>query len=229
MNPITTPPKPAEPLSRPRRLWARLRALPLPTQRWLAGGLVIVTGLTLVPWPRVSAPDYQLGMIQPTAVIADFDFPILKDQDEMAREQDERARSVPAVVMRADTATSAAFTRLARIREQVRALRLRPGALRAGAGSIDRVDLPFSQETLIALLVESQGTAILDQATSLLQDVMQRGFVSPELAAQLADYREVRVRDPLGDAVVPVDQLLTADRLRDLARSRAVARSRCCR
>ena len=39
------------------------------------------------------------------------------------------------------------------------------------------------------------------------------------IGAQLGDYREVRIRDPLGEVTVPVDQLLTADRVRELARS----------
>jgi putative nucleotidyltransferase with HDIG domain len=206
------------------RWWRRLRELPLHKQQWLAAAAVALVGLTLVPWPRVSAPDYQLGMIQPTTVIAEFDFPILKEAGELAREQEERAQAVPAAVFRVDSASAAAYSRLAVLRDQVRALRLRPGANRAGHGAPDRMSIPLGQETLIALLVQPDPEAILSEAAALLHDVMQRGFVSPELATQLADYRQVRIRDPLGDAIVPMDQVLTTDRVRELARARAISR-----
>ena len=93
-------------------------------------------------------------MIQPTTVIAEFDFPVLKDPGELEREQAERARSVPAIVARSDSASAAAYVRLGGLRDQVRTLRLAKGSLLAGRGAPNRMVLPFRQETLIALLVD---------------------------------------------------------------------------
>jgi putative nucleotidyltransferase with HDIG domain len=209
----------------PRTLGQRLREIPVSTQRWLAAALVLAGGLALVPWPRATERQvYQLGMIQPTAVIADFDFPVLKEQEELDREKTERAKTVPAVVERSDSASAAAYARVSKLRDSVKSLRLARGSLRAGRNAPDHMVLPFTQETLIALLVDPNFSALLDQSASLLEDVMRRGFVSPDLAGQLSEYREVRIRDPLGDAVVPTDQLLTPDRVRELARARAVSR-----
>jgi len=177
----------------------------------------VLAGAALIPWPRPDdAASYQLGQIQPTTVIAEFDFPILKEAGELERERAERAGATPAVVQRDDSAAVFVFQRLESLREQVR-------NLRAARGGKDVV-LPLSQETLIPLLVGESSTAMLHQAELLLQDVMQRGFVSPELAAQLAEYRYVRIRDHLGDAIVPTEQLLTVDRVRELARTRASSR-----
>lgn len=207
----------------PRPWRRRLADLPVPTQRWLAFLVVLLAGLLLVPWPGRTGPStYQLGMIQPTTIIAEFDFPVLKDPGQLEREQAELAGSVPAVVLRDDTASTAAYVRLASLREQVRTLRLARGSNRAAHGAKEQVVPHFSQETLLALMVGSASGTILEQAGALLQDVMMRGFVSPELATQLAGYRQVRVQDPLGDAIMPVDQLLTADRVRELARARTV-------
>ncbi len=223
----TPGPKGADPGPQPRPpLRERLRALPIRTQLWLAGILVVAAGFALIPWPRPTGPaTYQLGMIQPTAVIADFDFPVLKDPGELRREREEKAGGVAAVVERADSSSAAAFARLSRLREEVKTLRLAHGSRRAGAGGPNELVLRFSQETLIALLVGQNSPPILDLAGSLLQDVMRRGFVSPELANQLSEYRQVRIKDPLGDLVVPTDQLLTADRVRELARARAAERA----
>ncbi len=212
------PPKGAEPAARKPSLKDRLRAIPMPTQRILAALLVVAAGLALVPWPRTSGPaTYQLGAIQPITVIAAFDFPVLKDAEELARERKETAEAVPAVLTRSDSASAAAYARLARLHEQVRTLKL-------ARGSREEPVMGFSQETLIALLVGKDAGPILDVAGGLLGDVMRRGFVSPDLADQLSEYRQVRIRDPLGDVVIPTDQLLTADRVRELARSRAVDR-----
>lgn len=188
------------------------------THRLLALALVLLAGASLMPWPRPrGAGRYELGRIQATTVIAEFDYPVLKDPGELQRERVERAGNTPAVVVRSDTAMTAAFSRLADLREAVR-------TLRTVRGGRDELVLPLSQQALIPLLVGDRATALLQQAELLLQDVMQRGFVSPEVAAQLSEYRAVRIRDPLGDAVVPTDQLLTADRVRELARGRAGAR-----
>lgn len=213
MNPVPGQEGTARPTLRQR--W---RDLPLRTHRIAALLAVLLAGLALIPWPRPRGLDaYELGRIQTTTVIAEFDFPVLKDPGELERERAERAGNTPAVVVRSDTAAVAAFARLADLRESVR-------LLRNVRGGRDELVLPLSQQALIPLLVGDHTSALLQQAELLLQDVMQRGFVSPEMAATLAEYRTVRIRDPLGDAMVPTDQLLTADRVRELARGRAGAR-----
>lgn len=222
MNVATKPPD-AAPAPRPWR--RRLTELPASTQRWMAFSLVLLSGLALVPWPKSIGPStYQLGMIQPTTVIAEFDFPVLKDPAQLEREQAERAGSVPAVVSRSDSASTAAAVRLGRLREQVRALRLARGATRPPNAAGEAVVPSFSQETLIALMVGESAGPILELAAELVRDVMARGYVSPDLAAQISGYEEVRIHDPLGDAIVPADQLLTTDRVQELARLRAATR-----
>lgn len=198
-------------------LLERLRLIPVRMHRILAFAVVVLAGMTLIPWPwSFRGLRYELGLIQPTTVIANFDFPVLKDPGELERERAERAGDIPAVVERSDSASSAAYGRLEELKEKVRTLRTARGRA--------EVVVPLSQETLVPLLVGDNSGPLLHEAESLLQDVMQRGFVSPQLAGSLGEYRFVRIRDPLGDAIVPREQLLTPDRVRELARARAAAR-----
>ncbi len=195
----------------------RLRSIPIRTHRILALAVVVLAGMTLIPWPwSFHGLRYELGRVQPSTVIADFDFPVLKEPLELERERAARAGDIPAEVMRSDSASTTAYARLDELMEKVR-------TLRSARGRGD-VLLPLSQETLVPLLVGDNAGPLLHEVENLLQDVMQRGFVSTDLAGQLAGFRSVRVRDPLGDVTVPREQLLTPDRVRELARARAAAR-----
>jgi putative nucleotidyltransferase with HDIG domain len=160
--------------------------------------------------------------VQPTTVIAEMDFPVLKDPEDLDRERREKAKTVPAVAVREDSASVAAYSRLSWLRERVRTLRSAAGADTLPESARGELVLLFRQRTLIALLLGRKSEEILDQAELLLQDVMQRGYVTAEVRDQLAAYPSVRIVDPLGAATIPSDQLLTADRVRELARARAV-------
>ena len=195
----------------------RLRSIPIRTHRFLALSVVVLAGMTLIPWPwSFHGLRYELGRVQPSTVIADFDFPVLKEPLELERERAARAEDIPAEVMRSDSASATAYARLDELKEKVRILRTARGR--------GDVLLPLSQETLVPLLVGDNSSPLLHEVENLLQDVMQRGFVSPDLAGQLTGFRSIRVRDPLGDAIIPREQLLTPDRVTELARVRAAAR-----
>lgn len=159
--------------------------------------------------------------MQPTTIIADRDFPVLKAVEELEQERERRLRSVPAVVVRDDSSSVAAYQRLRWIREQVETLRHRGGAAASGADRGELV-LSFSQPTLLALLLGPRSDDLLSHAELLVQEVMQRGYVSSDLAEELAAYPSVRITDPLGSVTMPSDQLMTADRVGELARARAV-------
>lgn len=146
---------------------------------------------------------------------------MLKAVEEVELERERRLESVPAVVVRDDSSSVAAYQRLRWIREQVETLRSRGGAAASGADRSELV-LSFSQSTLLALLLGPRTDELLSQAELLVQEVMQRGYVSSELAEELASYPSVRITDPLGSVSMPSDQLMTADRVGELARSRAV-------
>lgn len=194
------------------------RHLPRNRQRLFAGGLVFASALLLVGWPLPeSGEKYPPGKVQPTTVIAEFEFPILKDVDVLEEEQAERASEVPAVVAQNDSARTVAQLRARALHDKVKVLR------RRSHRDADRleVDLELGQSTLIALLLGAQHQALLEVSEALAADVMRRGYVGTEQASLLARYGSVRVRDPLGDVIFPTEQLLTADRVRELALRRA--------
>jgi len=210
----------------PTRSQKRLPGLSIRGQQILAGLLLVASALSLSAWPRDDGPvTHTLGQIQPTTVIAEIDFPILKDPEVLERERRQRVESVPMVVARNDSSSISAYNRLNSVRRRVRSLRreeAKPDDRRAETGS--ELVLSFSQPTLVALLLGDRWQELIDQADLLLHDVMQRGFVTPELALELADHPTVRIEDPLGAVTVPSSILLTADRIRELAQARAVAR-----
>ncbi|MBK8229955.1 MAG: HDIG domain-containing protein [Candidatus Eisenbacteria bacterium] len=186
-------------------------------QQLLAALLVLLAALSLVRWPiRPSAERYELGKIQPTTVIADFDFPILKDPTQLERELKQKTAAVPASVARADSALAASGRRMDALRSKVAALR-RPHK----DGDRNELELAFSSETLIAMLIAPRSAELIDAAERLIREVMQRGYVSNEVAGELAEYAQVTVKDPLGDATLASSALITAERLRELARERA--------
>ena len=72
----------------------RLRLIPIRTHRMLALAVVVLAGMTLIPWPwSFHGLRYELGRVQPSTVIADFDFPVLKEPGELERERAARARA----------------------------------------------------------------------------------------------------------------------------------------
>ncbi|MFN8548840.1 MAG: HDIG domain-containing protein [Candidatus Eisenbacteria bacterium] len=205
----------------PRERTERGAWLTLARQQRLAALLVFLAALTLVRWPlRPNEGRYELGKIQPTTVIAEFDYAVLKDPTQLAREQREKANAVPAVVARSDSAGAVAGRRLESLRQKVAALRKPHGK----DGEKSEVDLAFDSETLIALLIGPRSGEILDQAEKLVREVMQRGYVGAAVAESLASYGSVTVKDPLGDATLSTSALLTVERLRELARQRAKSR-----
>lgn len=196
----------------------------VPTQRLLAAGLLVAAALALAVWPRSThSGTPEVGQVQPRTILADFDFPVLRDPTELAVERETRAATVPAVVVREDSASVSAYQRLGWLRDRVDRLRSRAGG-EPNLGEEGELVLSFSQPTLIALLLGDRSREILEQAEILLLEVMQRGYVSSELAGRLDDYSAVRIQDPLGAATMPTAQLLTADRVREFARARAVSR-----
>ncbi|MEZ4653202.1 MAG: hypothetical protein R3E12_06235 [Candidatus Eisenbacteria bacterium] len=179
-------------------------------------------GVSLASWPAPTGPaEYPLGEVQPTTVIADMDFPVLKDVQELERERERRLETVPAVVVREDSSSVSAYRKLRWIRDQVETLRARGGDATTGADRSELV-LTFSQSTLLSLLLGPRTDELLSQAELLLQEVMQRGYVDMDLAEELAAYPSVRITDLLGSVTIPSDQLMTPDRVGELARSRAV-------
>lgn len=194
------------------------RFLTLARQRQLALLLVVAAALLLVGWPeRPREEHFPIASIQRTAVVAEFDFAVLKDPEALAREKAEKLKTVAAVVSLADSAELAASRHQRALRDEVRVLR------RRSSRDADKteVSLALSEATLIKLLIGDGADELLEQGENLARDVMRRGYASDSLLAELARYSSVKIVDPLGEVIVPTEQLLTGARITELAARRA--------
>ncbi len=190
-------------------------------QQRLALGLVALTALGLVSWPFGpfdAAP--RLGEVQPTSVVAEFDFPLLKDVGALESERAGAAGAVAAVVVRADSSSEASFARMRALSEQVRVLR-RPASRDAAA--VTEVELPFSPPTLMSLLLGDRSDELLAEADRAVREILSRGWIGAADREAIAGFGQVRIVDALGEVLTPRDRLPDDARVRELLERRAAA------
>jgi putative nucleotidyltransferase with HDIG domain len=177
--------------------------------RCLLLGLVLLSGLTLVPSPQgVRRAGHRLGEVLDRPIIAEFDFPVAKDQEQLLRERQAAAGSVPPVLVRSDSVALSALQTLAQLGDALEGLRRRgPGAATLPGG------VALSEPTYALLL--TRGTeAALTAARERLRGYFEQGIVSETLERRLAGMERASLRAGGTEWVGPVTRFVGPTRLR---------------
>ena len=150
--------------------------------RWLLVGMVFLAALSLLPRPglyrRIA---YNEGTIQPTAVIAEFDFYVKKDPDLLEQERIAARESVPPVLVREDSIRVASLARLEAL--QLSYAAVRQSQIVPPDESDARVEL--TQNTVLALLT-LDADEIFSRTHTLLNEAFERGILGQATADLLA-------------------------------------------
>ncbi|MBM3286801.1 MAG: HDIG domain-containing protein [Candidatus Eisenbacteria bacterium] len=191
---------------------------------WLARGLILLpvlaAGIALFP-PSFGEGSLRIdvGERAPRTVIADFEFPIMKEPEALETERDLAATRSPIALVRDDSVSARVFHDLGAFRSMIHRLR---GGARQKAAAVSDIDL--SQELLVWLMLTKDPAPLLDQAESLLQETLAEGLVAEDVEVLLLGGGEVRVEDSTGRRLLPAAIVRTPARLREAARNRALAR-----
>lgn len=180
---------------------------------------LLLAGIALFP-PQFGrgALKLRLGERAPRTVIADFEFPVLKDPSSLEQERAASASGSPIAVNLADSISERSFAEFGDFRSMV-------GRVRSGTRhkALDP-EVKLNETLLVWLMLAKDPQPTFDQAESLLQDALDRGLVEERIEPMLRDGSEVQVRDAQGVRRLSGDQVQTPSRLRELARNRALAR-----
>ncbi|MEZ4650569.1 MAG: HDIG domain-containing protein [Candidatus Eisenbacteria bacterium] len=189
-------------------------------REWGRGLLVLLALLPLFPPLAGDAPPiWSLGDVAPRAVVAEFDFPVLRDRSEFDEELRRLRGEIPALLAVSDSARVSSRDRLLSLRTRVETLR----ATYDPSGP-DSLTLGYDPETSLSLVLGERGLGLLDLLDELGGEVERRGLVSASLGRDLEPFRTVTILGA-GDPVhVDCSRLLTPSTLRDSAA--VVARSR---
>lgn len=187
--------------------------------------VVAVAVYLLFPAPRV--PDtavLERGVVAPQDVIAEFGFEVPKRDDELQRERDEAAAAVPAVY---DYAPGAPDSVLASVRTLFSRLdsvaRATPPAQRADVlrAVLERQRLAASEGALAVLQDDERRLALWRATEAVLREQLPRGVIA---AARLREpSATLQVRHDGRLQALPMDSVLSADRLYQLAAERLPA------
>jgi hypothetical protein len=171
---------------------------------------VFLAGLAIFPRQADhTRSEYRLGMVMSKPVIAAFDFTVLKDRQELLREQAAAMAAVPPALVMQDTVAVAALAALERFDRSIQMLRRDPQAGRVvGEGSVE-----LSQDAYALLLSRGSAEACA-AARDELQTLFARGVLSPQLETRLAGSSRVALSVRGADWVGPIDRLVTARELR---------------
>ncbi|MBD3335725.1 MAG: HDIG domain-containing protein, partial [Candidatus Eisenbacteria bacterium] len=196
-----------------RRLESLFDRHPLAYRLGLAG-LLLVCGLTLFPREGGYRPaTYRLGTIQPRTVIASFDFPINKDPEVLAREQDEAESRVSPVLVRSDSAAAEvrqAFQEFAGLISDLRRGRFHEDRGRTDGAIAGR--LP--QRVVLSLLGSASGPALLQEARGRLERYLTEGIIDSVTEAYIQRYDRVSLRGSNGEWVGPPQRFYGPSRIR---------------
>jgi len=202
-------------------LWAGLTAgltaglaaglnVSFPILRWIALGVVFLSGLTLFPrqagYERAS---YTLGQVLAKPVIAEFDFPIRKDVEQLAREQEGAGEAVPPVLVMQDSVAVAALAALDRLERSIQDLLSSSPQVQP----FDEPGVALSQTAYAVLLVQGTGAAFAE-ARERLRDYFRKGILTPELEQRLAGVERAALAIEGIDWVGPRDRFVTPSRLK---------------
>lgn len=189
-------------------------------REWGRGTLILLALLPLLPPIAGDAPPtWSLGDVAPRAVVAEFDFPVLRDRSEFEDELKRLRGEIPALLAVSDSARVSSRTRLVSLRAEVETLR----ATYDPSGP-DSLTLGFDPETSLALVLGEKGPGLLDLIDELGAEVERRGLVSQSLGRDLEPFHTVTILGA-GDPVhVDRSRLLTPSSLRDSAAVEARSR-----
>ncbi len=202
-----------------KRLGGKLGARP-----WLARALisvpVIAAGIALFP-PIFGTGRMLIGVGQraPRTVVAEFEFPIMKDREVLDSEREISAARSPLAFVRNDSISAAVFRDLGEFRTLI--TRLRKGT-HEKTQAVPKMEL--SQDLLVWLMLTKDPGAMLDQVESLLQEALERGLVDANAEGIFAGSTEVQIQDADGVHRLPIDQVQTPGKLQEAARNRALSR-----
>ncbi len=193
-----------------RRLWLARALIVLP---------VLAAGIALFP-PSFGSESLRIGIGEraPRTVVAEFDFPVMKDSSALEQERKLTAAQCPLALSRDDSLARGVFRDLGEFRSLIARLR---GGTRAKTPA---PKMELSQALLVWLMLAKDPGPMLDQTESLLQEALDRGLVESQTEALLQDATEVQVRDRTGIRRIAADQIQTPSRLRAAARNRALSR-----
>lgn len=180
---------------------------------------LLAAGIALFP------PSYGRGSLKvrtgeraPRTVIAEFEFPVLKERSALEAERNETAAESPVAFVRDDSASSRIFEEFGEFRRMVS--HIRGGARQRAADP----EMEISQALLVWLMLAKDPAPTFEQAELLLEDAFARGLVDPQGELLLRDAKEVQIRDSQGVRRAGADLLQSPGRLREVARNRALAR-----
>jgi cyclic-di-AMP phosphodiesterase PgpH len=199
--------EPADP-RRAARLgaWARRHRS---AARVLLLGLVFLAGLTLIPAPRGARHfTYRLGTVVNHPIIAEFDFPVHKDAEQLRREREAAVADVPAVLVRQDSIEVGALQAFDMMTRSLDGLRRGAPGPAAGAEGV------VLSEPTYAFLLTRGTTDAFAEARARLHTDFDRGIVSTELERRLAGWSRVALRAGETEWVGPTDRFLGPSRLR---------------
>lgn len=196
---------------------------------WVASRPTLARGLLLLPLLAAGIalfpPSYGRGSLKlrageraPRTVIAEFEFPVLKERSALEEERDRSAAASPIAFIRDDSIAAATFEEFGEFRRMVSHIR---GGSRQRAAD---PEMEISQALLVWLMLAKDPGPTFEQAESLLEDAFTRGLTGPQVEGLLREADEVQVRDSQGARRMGVDQILSPSRLRESARNRALSR-----
>ncbi|MBD3161492.1 MAG: HDIG domain-containing protein [Candidatus Eisenbacteria bacterium] len=180
---------------------------------------VLAAGMSLFP-PSFGEETLHLrvGDRAPRTVVAEFDFPVMKDPELLAEERILAASRSPVAFVRNDSVALEVFKRLGDFRTRM-------GNLRAGRPHRSpSPELEISQSLLVQLMLSEEQAPLLNQTEAVLQTALERGLVDREAEPLLRDTEAVQVQGPEEPREIPVEQIQTPSKLREAARHRAHAR-----
>jgi len=194
------------------RLWREIGAgverHPQLTRGLLLAG-VFLAGLTLIPAPQGTRPvSYRLGAVLNRPIIAEFDFPVRKDAEQLRRDRAAAIAAVPLVLVRDDSVTVTALHALDQLGRSLEALQGRAPRMPQPIGGI-----ALSQPSYVYLLTRGTRDAIRE-ARERLRGYFDRGILAEELQRRLAGVELASLRAGGADWVGPVERFVDPDRLR---------------
>ncbi|MFB3906852.1 MAG: HD family phosphohydrolase [Candidatus Eisenbacteria bacterium] len=194
-----------------------LRARPL-LHRALIVLPVLLGAILLFPPAFESFSKLKVGARAPRTVIAEFEFPVLKDPGQIEQERREQAESSPIALAQDPSVATGVFRDLGEFRSVVQ--RLRGGSRKSG--EVPEVDL--SQDLLVWLMLDPDPMPTIEQTESILQEAYERGIADPRIETLRGGSARMLVHDGGGEREVPLEDVMTPAKLAEMAKNRALAR-----
>lgn len=182
--------------------------------------LPLAAGVALFP-PSFGLETMRIreGDRAPRTVVAQFEFPVLKEPGALEQERTESALRSPIALIRDDSVTARVFSDLGNFRSMIQ-------SLRSGyAYEAQEPEMELSQALLVWLMLTEDPTPLVDQVESVLQEGLDRGLVGQQVEVLLREADQIQVGDTEGSRITGVDQIQTPTGLREDARNRALARN----